>query len=406
VKIGFLIESDFVLKHYYKELSKYADCWWGVTDKNVLKNLSSQKYICHDCKSSLRDFKLLLYPYLDKFFKSRKNSKSFKLINTINDNGIFKKIFLSSYRRNINKIKTKIKPNIWISDSYGCLDYTSKDAYWIQTLHAVTIRKYVVDPLMLKYDLILLPGYFHKKLLINKFGKKIESKLRIIGWPRHDPLILHKYNRDIILTRLNLDPARKTILYAPSWAAGDRSDFFIRWFDKTEMVFEKLCKFCKEKKINFIVKLHSSSWNMINNKRIFEIAKQYNTLIMPKRKNHITEDPNPYLFVSDVLISDVSGIIHEYLVLDKPIIYIEPDEQTDPWLDIEVPKEYRPGYLIKESEELFDAIECSLNNPSKFSNFRKEVFNEIFAYSDGKSSYRGAREILNFAKEKGLEYSK
>lgn len=405
MRVGFLIESDFVLKFYYSELRKHADCWWGITDSDVFKEMEvdTDKIVYKNCRSTLRDFKLSIYPKLDRRFKSRKKSRILTGINSINDNSFFKNVFLCSYKKKVQKLKDKIRPDIWISDCYGLLDYTRKDTYWVQTLHAITIKKYVINPLLLKYDLILLPGKFHERLIINRFGADIKNKLRIIGWPRHDGLINNSYNKREILTKLGLTPDCKTVLYAPSWPGYDRSDFFIRWFDKTEIVFENLCKYCKAKKLNLIVKLHPTAWNMISNKRIRKIARKYGVYLLPDRKSYITIDPNPYLFVSDVLISDVSGIVHEYLVLDRPIIYIEPDVLLDPWDEIEVPKEFRAGFIVKEPGELLEAIEDSLKNPGKFSERRNYVLNELFAYQDVKSSLRGANEILKFAKEKGIK---
>lgn len=150
MKAGFLIESDFILKSYYRELSKYADCFWALTDKDMLGNISEgkEKVVYRNCRSLAKDLKLVLFPKLDRLFKSRKNNELMRGIDTASRSELLKRLFLAGYVKKVEKLKKKITPDIWLSDCYGLLDYTKKDKYWVQTLHALTIRKYVLNPLI------------------------------------------------------------------------------------------------------------------------------------------------------------------------------------------------------------------------------------------------------------------
>ena len=72
--------------------------------------------------------------------------------------------------------------------------------------------------------------------------------------------------------------------------------------------------------------------------------------------SNFQEDPNQYLWITDTLISDLSGIITEFMVLDRPVIYIDPDETVEPWNDCDMPKSFRAGHIIKTPEELVEAV--------------------------------------------------
>jgi CDP-glycerol glycerophosphotransferase (TagB/SpsB family) len=108
------------------------------------------------------------------------------------------------------------------------------------------------------------------------------------------------------------------------------------------------------------------------------------------------------LWIADVLISDLSGIISEFLVLDRPIIYIDPDEKLFAWDKSDMPKNFRVGHVVKTSGELFDAIGDSINYPEKFAKKRQELASKIFYSPDGKATDRAVQEIFNFAHKKGL----
>ena len=145
------------------------------------------------------------------------------------------------------------------------------------------------------------------------------------------------------MENIGLNPNLKTIMYAPTWGWGYGNDtFFARWFGQEKKVFEQLCKEVKKNNLNFIVKLHCLSFQT-NNKELIDIANRYDVLWLTKETDRFMEDPNSYLWITDILISDLSGIIADFLVLDRPIIYIDPDESLDAWGGAENPQKFKGG---------------------------------------------------------------
>jgi CDP-glycerol glycerophosphotransferase (TagB/SpsB family) len=153
--------------------------------------------------------------------------------------------------------------------------------------------------------------------------------------------------------------------------------------------------------LNFIVKLHSLSFHA-NSQTLIDIAKKHDVLWLTKEISYFVDDPNPFLWITDILISDLSGIIAEFMVLDRPIIYIDPDENLEAWDGSDMPKSFRAGYVVKSPEELFGAIDDSIKRPERFKKERQDLVSKLYYSPDGEATDRAVQEILNFAKSKGL----
>jgi len=378
MKIGFYSQNYNTLGKYWEKLKNKADCWWGVPEKGLYNFLKRKKA------------KNISY-HLENYMKSFESKVGNKFVST--DPNTAQK-----------KIVEEINPDVWIVDTPNKLNYYSEKAFRVQTFHALPIKKAVFYEPFLNYDLILLPGQFHKDEFIKRFNlKKNDERFKIVGWPNIDDLIKEKHDRKKIIKKLNLDPQKKTIMYAPTWGWGHGNDaFFARWFDKEEEVFEKICKKSFDKNLNLIVRLHSLSFST-NKKKLIDIAKKYKVLWQTNLTSNYRDDPNKYLWITDILISDLSGIISEYMVLNRPIIYIDPDESIDPWQNSDMPKNFRAGHVVREADQLLEAIDDSIMYPQRFSKQRKDILNKVYYNLDGNATSRGVEAIMNFAENKGIK---
>ena len=375
MKIGFYSQNYNTLGKYWEKLRNKADCWWGVSEKKLYNLLKNKK------------IKNISY-HLEKYIK---NSKSKKGNNYISTDPI-------SAQKLIVK---EIDPDVWVVDTPNKLKYYSEKSFRVQTFHALPLKKAVFFKPYLNYDLILLPGQFHKNEFVKRFNlKKNDARFKIIGWPNTDDLIKKKYNRKKIMNKLNLDPMKKTVMYAPTWGWGNGNDtLFARWFDKEEEVFKKICKKIFNKNLNFIVRLHTLSF-CANKKKLINIAENYNVLWQTNAVSNFRDNPNEYLWITDILISDLSGIITEFMVLDRPIIYINPNENLNLWKNSDMPKSFRAGHVIEEPDQLLEAIDDSILIPKRFSKQRKDLLSKIYFKLDGNATNRGVEAIMNFVTNK------
>ncbi|GIS71460.1 MAG: hypothetical protein CM1200mP10_10370 [Candidatus Neomarinimicrobiota bacterium] len=144
--------------------------------------------------------------------------------------------------------------------------------------------------------------------ILQKQGQK---NLVLTGYSKCDPLIEYDNSQADILERLGLDPTKKTVLYAPSF-----------YPSSIEKLSPDLAQFSNE--FNLIIKLHNFSW--------FQKRYQYQSDLIRTVTNKLENsflarpfdiDVIPYMLASDLLISDISSTIFEYLPLNRPIIMAE-----------------------------------------------------------------------------------
>ena len=378
MKIGFYSYNIVTLERYWEKLKDKADCWWGVPEKalyDVLKDKGVKKISYHPEK-------------YEKNFGVKKGNR-----------------FVSAEPKKAQKIIAgEIDPDIWIADTSNKLNCVSERSFRVQTFGGICMKKYYFYEPVLNYDLILLPGQYHKNEFVKRFNlKENDKRFKIVGWPGVDDLVCGNYDRNKIMSMVGLDPNKKTVMYAPTWGWGHGNEaLFARWFDRETEIFEKLCKEITKKNLNFIVRLHSLSFNT-DTKELTDIAKKYNVLWQTRETSNFRYNPNKYLWVTDVLISDLSGIISEFMVLDRPVIYIDPDKSIDPWNDCDISKDFRAGHVVKTLDELLDAINDSILYPHRYTEKRKEFLSKIYYYLDGKSTNRAVEAILDFAANKGLK---
>lgn len=228
-------------------------------------------------------------------------------------------------------------------------------------------------------------------------------KLLNIGYPKLDAQIQGLHNRGGILKKLGLDPALKTIIYAPSWdPGGSLRTLGIK-------VVEKLLEI---ENIHILVKLHPVSMEPEDSIQYEFYTGGVNwqkefTALAGRSNFRFVKDylVNPLLSASDVMVTDFSGVALEFMTLDRPVIYIDCPEFYEKTLrewgnDPEVSKNddrfnagRNAGIVVHDMEELQTAVRQALDNPGAFSEKRRSLIKR-FLYNPGKGSIAAADAIV------------
>lgn len=259
-------------------------------------------------------------------------------------------------------------------------------------------------------DIHFTLGPLSRQFTDNNIKKYDLSGVQVVdvGYPKTDDLINNKFEREDILRKLELDLNKKTIIYAPSWEEGlSLRKYGLRILDE----------FLKMTEFNIIIKLHPVSFTQpfhpdfkfytggINwLKELDKYSNLQNVVIIKNCDYEIS----PLLAVSDIMISDVSTVALEYILLDRPIIYFRSKEFFEKTLN-SVYKEFgehinpeenpmvnvgrHTGIVIDSLNDLKDTIYRCINNPSEFSKQRKELLKSLY-YNPGNASRVAASEIL------------
>ncbi|MFX0138049.1 MAG: CDP-glycerol glycerophosphotransferase family protein, partial [Candidatus Hodarchaeota archaeon] len=216
-------------------------------------------------------------------------------------------------------------------------------------------------------------------LILTKAFKIPLDKILSLGYPRND--ILFVKNEEFIKSIKNKfkipNYIKKIILYAPTF----RDDFVFR-FPLTDSEMESLNEFLTKTNTIFLIKAH-----------MFEEKidlKKHEFIKLVKKDVDIQE----LLLISDILITDYSSMIFDYLLLDRPILLFAYDlkdyvNERGMYYDF---KEIAPGPILFNGKELIDAIKKVENIDKKFKEKRELIRNRFNKYINGKSSER----ILKF----------
>ena len=211
---------------------------------------------------------------------------------------------------------------------------------------------------------------------------------RLVGMPKVDCLVDGSLQRDAILEAHDLDPARLTVLYAPTWSPASSLN------QMGEAVIERLAAM----PINLIVKLHDRSRDLRPQysggvdwpARLAPLLGRLNTRLAPGA--NIT----PYLVAADVMISDHSSAAFEYLLLDRPLVRIDLPaliEQANVHSDY-VRLLADASHNVTSADETVRAVERALADPGARSDARRRVAADLF-YRPGTAAARCAAALYD-----------
>ena len=231
--------------------------------------------------------------------------------------------------------------------------------------------------------LIFVEGEYRKRR-IEELGVKGSSEIVVAGYPKLDPIFQGKLVREDILARWRLDPARPTVLYAPTYKPTS--------LDKIgEAILSETTEW------NLFIKLHHYSWRGKYaphwHHKIYERAvKSYpHARLVPPEEHSIL----PFIFVADTLISEASSTIFEFLALGRVgVIFDLPCDRLKhhdgmPILD-EDNRRFLEGAFVHTSDarEIHSAVAQALNPSLEMRQEVERQRRELFCCLDGQASRR------------------
>lgn len=232
------------------------------------------------------------------------------------------------------------------------------------------------------------------------------SEVFVVGQPRLDFIFQNKDKlgkiREEYLVKNKLNPDRPTLIYAPTW---DRTNFnagtkgfYARWCDpkEEEEVSRKIVYFTQYHKLNLIIRVHDHYAKKYEKQIPDNLYKIFDGHAHISSMRTESDSMRP-MVASDIMVTDFSSIMTDFLALDRPIIFIEPHDKWVYNADTRwyLTKEERPGAVVETVDQLFFAISTHLIRPNLYGESRKEVANKMIQFFDGHSSERAAEAIIN-----------
>lgn len=268
------------------------------------------------------------------------------------------------------------------------------DIKFIDVWHGIPYKGYKKDDFKNKhdYDGVFVSSEYVKKMYIQKFGFPNDI-IKVTGYGRTDTLIRNNLTKEQIRTKYKLPKANKYLLIAPTWKQDERSRSILPFKTDPNIFFEKINESAKENKFHVILRTH------INSNDDFGLNKFSNISFYPYSKFEQAED---FLLISDVLVSDWSSIVFDYLVLDRPTIFLD---VPPPFKNgFSFGPEYRFGEIVGSLDVLIRSIETCMANPKNYlnKNSKKIINTKSVVYGntlDGNCTQRYKKEIDEILKK-------
>ena len=225
------------------------------------------------------------------------------------------------------------------------------------------------------------------ELYTRRFGFD-PAKVIVTGYARTDPLVEPHETSAEIRHRLGLQhtEGQRLVLFAPTWKQDAQHRSLFPFGADGKEFLERLTEVCRRNGALLLFRAH------LNAKDPVPLPAD-GVIPIPFADYPDTE---AILQISDALICDWSSIAFDYLLLDRPTLF----------LDVEPPfrkgfslgPEYRFGPVIKDLPELLSELERSLADPegyraeygARHAAIRKQVYG---SYADGRSAERCVQRL-------------
>lgn len=305
-------------------------------------------------------------------------------------------VIMNSYTfPRIPKRKNQIFVNLWHGSGIKAHDFYDHD---MNLKHAENIRNFFD-----KIDLMCVHSLDDRFKLSAQLNYDLR-KCFVTGQPRMDCVRSSDgYGKIEKLFGKGMNKYKRFIFFAPSFRANSSShsgtlysENIFRAGDYDDRMFYD---FLEKNAAAFVYKLHPIEQTAFSGRQFVLGSHCYELTDQLLFENDIRYDE--LLNVFDVMISDYSSIVFDYLLLNRPIVYLIPDykeyasERGFVFHNVEA---YMPGEKAFDFRHILLALETALNYPDTYRKEREFVLSQRFDYNDDQSSRRCFETIMDYSK--------
>lgn len=283
-----------------------------------------------------------------------------------------------------------------ISAANGYKTYNFAYQHSILMSHGIGTKGGYFDEEHTLFDIRFVEGEFRKKKMEELFPH-MKTKLFDVGFAKLDPAInLNTDEKKDLVSHYHLDPKKKTILYSPT--------FYPSTIEHMNRKFPEDLK-----DYNIIIKPHAFTYVINTYKKQRKILKQWsqyeNVFLAPLQEFNLT----PFMAVSDVMITDESSAMFEFIALDKPMICFRDiklrltyrlfkkkfKKRMEPHLD-----QFKDSFVNAYSySDLLNEVKNAIKTPSKNRKIRQQLSTLLVGKTDGKVSERIVQHLISLEKK-------
>lgn len=318
---------------------------------------------------------------------------------------------ISTFRKNsIRGILNIITSKYLVTTHNECISIKSKNQIYISLWHGMPLKNMAFmeakgnikgntlkrqEKESKKIDFLISTSKIMKLAMSSCFFID-PRKVITLGQPRNDYLFKKENKLKYLFGDVNLKEYKKIILYAPTFKSGKgRTDGISsnnKLIDLKNYDEDELIRFLKKENYLLVLKLHP-----FEEKNLKHIESKYIKILKNNEMKIKLISLNEILNSIDLLITDYSSIYFDYLILNKPILFIDTDiEQYSKKRGFLLDKNefWRPGPIIKESKSFMVEVNRLLKDESYYRQERQLINSMINVYNDENSSERIFNRII------------
>jgi CDP-glycerol glycerophosphotransferase (TagB/SpsB family) len=209
------------------------------------------------------------------------------------------------------------------------------------------------------------------------------EKILITGYPRNDQLVNKQRDKTLLVEHPYL--GSQIVLFAPTF----RDEGITSIFPFTDLCMSSLNQFLQEMDAYLLLRVHINELDKIKLDPSFERILPADASVFPEGQELL-----PHV---DILITDYSSIFIDFLLLNRPILFIPydlEDYQTTRGLLYNY-NNMTPGPKVFTQADLISHLEGYLRNPESDREIRAHACNMYHSYKKGHSS----ETIINFLRK-------
>lgn len=219
----------------------------------------------------------------------------------------------------------------------------------------IEFRHHILDSFVLKEENVILANLPRNIVFEKSFPE--------------DKYLTENDRKQLLPIRKLRSQGSKIIGYFPTWR-GDGQDLFMGTTDRA--VIESLNRFMIDNDCYLVTKWHACVDPAYEHKGRSEVAFKLID-VLKKQSNFVVlnfdSDLNSYLTTCGMLITDYSSVFFDYLLCDRPIIFMAYDlaKYRDSWGFLFDYESFVPGPICNDIESIKQALFDFVNNPDDFS---------------------------------------
>lgn len=249
--------------------------------------------------------------------------------------------------------------------------------------HGIPFKGFDGDDFRLqhRYDEVWVSSPAIRQLYVERFGFD-PQRVVATGYGRTDVLIHRDAEAEQRMrSALGLRDGDRCVLFAPTWRQDDAKRDIYPFGQHEEVFLGALAAVCERHNAVLLVRKHLNSGGAAD-------AGHASVRMVPSAD---FPDAESILAISDVLILDWSSIAFDFLVLDRPAIFLDVPPPFAKGFSLG--PQYRFGDVVPDMATLLETVDWRLGSPAAYGEARRAEHNRVRAevygeLADGKASAR------------------